>query len=73
MQKHPFEAFLEYTISSEEALVVQGGGVFINQEIMRLLCEKKGYETPLNEWKHADFRYWSYQLDVSINTIKRWL
>ena len=68
-----FAKFKDFALTPEEARMVKGGGQFLNQAIIQQLCEKQGYEIPLNEWQHADYRYWAHCLGVSINTIKRWL
>ena len=73
MQEDAFAPFVEYAISYEESRMIQGGGQFLNQAIIQQLCEKRGYEIPLNEWEHADYRYWAHQIGISINTLKGWV
>lgn len=73
MKNTLWQTFEEYALSKQETYAIRGGGEYLNRQIFTLLCEEMNYTTPIMEWQHADYRYWAYQVGVSINTLKRWL
>ncbi len=73
MENPYWESFQEYALSPEETQQIRGGGQYLNQQVLSLLCEQNHYQIPIQEWEHADYRYWAHHIGISINTLKRWL